>query len=147
MTTVRDVLREKGDSVWFVTPKTGMLDTLRYLAEKDVGALVVLDNNRLAGIVSERDFARMIAKTAECRINTVVQDYMTPDVITVQPDQTVEDCMRLMTDHRIRHLPVLEGEKVVGVISIGDVVKSIIDRQGKTIEQLENFIGGRGYGQ
>lgn len=147
MASVRDLLRAKGSSVWFVTPKTTVIDALNYLAEKDIGALIVLENNRLVGIVSERDFARMIAKIGECRIHTTVQDYMTREVVTVQPDQTVEDCMRMMTDHRIRHLPVVEGETVCGVISIGDVVKEIINRQGKTIEQLENFIGGRGYGQ
>lgn len=147
MGSVKDLLREKGSSVWFVTPKTTVTDALTYLAEKDIGALVVLENDRLAGIVSERDFVRMIAKTGECRINTTVQDYMTCDVITVNPDQSVEDCMRMMTDHRVRHLPVIENEKVIGVISIGDAVKEIISKQGKTIEQLENFIGGRGYGQ
>lgn len=147
MATVRDLLRTKGDSVWFVTPKTTVIDALKYLAEKDIGALLVLDNARLAGIISERDFVRMIAETGACSTQTTIQEYMTTEVFTVQPEQTVEDCMRLMTDQRVRHLPVQEGDKIIGVISIGDVVKEIINRQGKTIEQLENFIDGRGYGQ
>ncbi len=147
MVTVRDLLHEKGDSVWFVTPKTPVLDALKYLAEKDIGALLVLDNQELAGIISERDFARLIAKTGVCSTNITVQEYMTSDVVTVAPDQPLQDCMRLMTEKRIRHLPVKEGDKVIGIISIGDVVKEIINWQGKTIEQLENFIGGRGYGQ
>jgi len=147
MATVRDLLRAKGDSVWFVTPKTSIVDALKYLAEKDIGALLVLDGERLAGIISERDFVRMIAETGVCSTQTTVQEYMTSKVVTVKPEQTEEDCMRLMTDKRVRHLPVQEGDKIIGVISIGDVVKDIINRQGKTIEQLENFIGGRGYGQ
>ncbi|MDZ4159400.1 MAG: CBS domain-containing protein [Anaerolineaceae bacterium] len=147
MITVRDLLRTKGDAVWFVTPSTNVLEALKYMAEKDIGALLVLEGENLAGIISERDFARMIAESGKCVVNAPIRDYMTTDVYTVSPDQTIADCMRFMTDKHIRHLPVVETKKLVGMVSIGDVVKEIITNQSMIINRLENYIEGRGYGQ
>lgn len=145
MSTVRDLLKVKGNEVWSVSPETSVLDTLRMMAEKEVGALVVLDAGQIVGIISERDFARSIAKTEQCILDTTVMDYMTKKVVTIGPDQTVDDCMQMMTKGRIRHLPVVEGKKLIGLISIGDVVKEIISSKESTIDNLENYIEGRGY--
>jgi CBS domain-containing protein len=145
MSTVRDLLKVKGNEVWSVSPETSVLDTLRMMAEKEVGALVVLDAGQIVGIISERDFARSIAKTEQCILDTTVMDYMTKKVVTIGPDQTVDDCMQMMTKGRIRHLPVVEGKKLIGLISIGDVVKEIISSKESTIDTLENYIEGRGY--
>jgi CBS domain-containing protein len=145
MSTVRDLLKVKGNEVWSVSPETSVLDTLRMMAQKEVGALVVLDAGQIVGIISERDFARSIAKTEQCILDTTVMDYMTKKVVTIGPDQTVDDCMQMMTKGRIRHLPVVEGKKLIGLISIGDVVKEIISSKESTIDTLENYIEGRGY--
>jgi CBS domain-containing protein len=145
--TIRDFLKVKGNDVWFITPDTSVLDALKYLAIRDVGALVVLEDGRLVGIISERDFVRSIAQTGQCTINAKVKEYMTRDVFTVSPDQAIEDCMQLMTEKHIRHVPVVEHEKLVGMISIGDVVKEIISGDKATIDQLVDYIEGRGYGR
>jgi CBS domain-containing protein len=117
------------------------------MAEKDIGALLVMEGEKLHGIVSERDFVRSIAESERCLIEAAVSKYMTRVVITVTPEQSIDDCMKTMTDHHIRHLPVVESEKVVGVISIGDIVKAdIMDKMAK-INTLENYIEGRGFGQ
>ena len=147
LTTVSDLLKVKGDAVWYVSPETTLLSALQYMAEKHIGALLVLDGNRIAGIVSERDFVRKIAETDACQIDLPVQEYMTRDVVTITPDQTIEDCMTLMTEERIRHLPVVKDGKPAGMISIGDVVKAIITSQEFTIEQLNKYISGGGYNQ
>lgn len=147
MATVRDLLKGKGNQVWSIAPGTTVLDALQFLAEKDVGALLVLEADKIVGIISERDFVRSIAKTGQCLLHTTVQEYMTRDVFSISPDQSIEDCMQLMTRHHIRHLPVLEKDTIVGLISIGDVVKEIISTKDSTINQLENYIEGRGYGQ
>ena len=147
MANVRDLLKVKGDQVWNVTPDTSVLEALKLMAEKEVGALLVLQNDQIAGIISERDFARSIAKIGQCAIDLYVDSYMTKDVFTVTPDQSIEDCMNLMTQKRIRHLPVLEGSKLAAMISIGDVVKELIAVKESTINTLENYIEGRGYGQ
>lgn len=143
MTMVSDMLKSKGNQVWFVTPSSDMLDALKIMAEKDVGALLVLEGDQIRGIVSERDFARAVAKEERCSLNTTILEYMTPDVVTVTPDQTLEDCMRLMTKEHIRHLPVVEENKLVGLISIGDVVKGLLSGKDSTISHLENYIEGR----
>ena len=147
MANVRDLLKIKGDQIWCVTPNTTVLDALKMMAEKEVGALLVLQNDEISGIISERDFARSIAKTGQCIIDSYVEDYMTRNVFTVTPDQSIEDCMSLMTQKRIRHLPVVEGKRLVGLISIGDVIKEVIASKESTINNLENYIEGRGYGQ
>jgi CBS domain-containing protein len=146
MITVRDLLKGKGHEVWSVTPEDVVLKALNLMAEKDIGALVVLDQDKLKGIVSERDFVRSIAESERCLIDAPVSKYMTKVVITVEPDQSTDNCMRIMTDHRIRHLPVVENGHVIGVISIGDVVKADIANKELTINTLENYIEGRGFG-
>jgi len=145
--SVRDLLRLKGDAVWYVAPGTSVVDALNELAEKDIGALIVLEGGQIAGIISERDVVRKIGETGVLELEGLVSEYMTPDVFTISPTQTIEDCMALMTEHRIRHLPVVEDDKLVGMISIGDVVKAIITSQEFTIDQLTKFIEGGGYNQ
>ena len=145
--SVRDLLRLKGDAVWSVAPGTSVVEALNKLAEKDIGALLVLEGGQIAGIISERDVVRKIGETGVLELAGVVSEYMTPDVFTVSPAQTIEDCMALMTEQRIRHLPVVEDDQLVGMISIGDVVKAIITSQEFTIDQLTKFIDGGGYNQ
>lgn len=147
MVTVKYLLKNKGGEVWSVSPETSVIDTLELLAKKDVGALMVTKDGKMVGIVSERDFVRSIAKTGQCLLHSTVENYMIKDVITITPDQPIEQCMQLMTDKHIRHLPVLENDKLVGVISIGDVVRELISNKEETIVQLENYIQGRGYSQ
>jgi CBS domain-containing protein len=140
--TVKQLLQVKGRDVWSVTPDASVYEALVYMAEKNVGALLVLDGEQLAGIFSERDYARKVVLRGKTSKDTPVADIMTSRVVYVRPDQTIEDCMALMTDKHIRHLPVLDQGEVVGVISIGDVVKAIISEQTFIIEQLENYIAG-----
>ncbi len=147
MITVRDLLKTKGNEIWFVQPADPVLKALDLMAEKDIGALMVMDQAKLKGIVSERDFVRSIAESEKCLIDAEVQKYMTKVVITVEPEQTIDDCMQLMTDNHIRHLPVIENSQTIGIISIGDVVKAIISSKESTIHSLENYIEGRGFGQ
>lgn len=146
MITVRDLLKGKGNDIWCVSPEDVVLKALNLMAEKDIGALVVLEQEKLKGIVSERDFVRSIAESERCLIEAPVSKYMTKVVITVEPDQSTDDCMRIMTDHHIRHLPVVENGRVIGVISIGDIVKADISSKASTIDSLENYIEGRGFG-
>lgn len=142
MTTVQDLLRAKGNQVYSVTPETTVYEALQLMAEKNIGALMVLEGSRVVGIVSERDYARKVELRGRTSRETPVREIMTERVVYVRPSQTVEDCMALMTDKRIRHLPVMEADRLSGVISIGDVVKSIISEQQFVIEQLENYISG-----
>jgi CBS domain-containing protein len=146
MITIRDLLKGKGNNVWSVTPDDVVLKALNLMAEKDIGALVVMENDKLRGIVSERDFVRSIAESERCLIDAPVSKYMTKVVITIEPDKTTDDCMKIMTENRIRHLPVVENGQVVGVVSIGDVVKADISTKEATIQNLENYIEGRGFG-
>jgi len=145
-TTVRDLLAAKGQEVWAVSPTSTMLETLKLLAEKDIGALFVMDGEKMVGIISERDFARAIAKFETCLIHTEVKDYMTEEVFTIRAEQTIQDCMKLMTKEHIRHLPVVEEDHVIGMISIGDVVKALLADAESRISNLEDYIEGRGYG-
>lgn len=147
MLTVRDLLKVKGEGIWAVSPETSTLDALRFMAEKKVGALIVLEDGLLVGIISERDFVYQIAQDRACQFDVSVQDYMTTQVISVTPEHTIEECMRLMTEEHIRHLPVLEDGYLKGLISIGDVVKGIIDEQSSMINSLEDYILGVGYGR
>lgn len=145
--SVRDLLKLKGDAIWSVKPDTTVIEALDFLADKDIGALVVLAGDEIAGIISERDVVRVISEKKGFSPGDPVSDFMTEDVFTISPAQTIEDCMALMTKQRIRHLPVVEEGRLVGVISIGDVVKAIITSQEFTIDQLRKFIDGGGYNQ
>jgi len=147
LTKVRDLLRTKGNDVWYVSPRTTVIDALKKMAEKRIGALLVLENGQIAGIVSERDFVRRIASLNRCDLDRPIQEMMTQDVITIQPEENIETCMEIMTEHRIRHLPVVAQGKLLGLVSIGDVVKAIITHHEFTIEQLSKFIDGGGYNQ
>ncbi len=143
MKTVKQVLLDKGFVIWSIDPDATVFEALRLLAEKDIGALIVVKDEQVVGILSERDYARKVILEEKSSKNTPVREIMTPDVIGVSPEYSVEDCMALMTNKHVRHLPVFEGKKVVGVISIGDVVKSIILEQGYLIDHLVNYITGR----
>jgi CBS domain-containing protein len=144
MTTVRDVLDHKGRHVFAVGPDVSVYRALELMSEKHVGALMVLDSDRrLIGVVSERDYARKVALQGRSSKETSVSDIMTTRLFSVTPSQAIEECMALMTDRGVRHLPVLDGERLDGVISIGDVVKSKLSQQEFIIEQLEHFIAGR----
>jgi CBS domain-containing protein len=140
MNTVRHLLDGKGRALFSIEPEDPVLEAIRMMAERHVGALLVMRGTELAGILSERDYARKVVLLGRSSAETPVWQIMTSPVITVSPDNSVQDCMRLMTDHRIRHLPVMEGGRVVGMISIGDLVKAVIEEQQKTIEQLETYI-------
>lgn len=141
-TTVAQILQGKGHQVWSVTPATLVYNALRVMAERNVGALLVLEEDQLKGIFSERDYARKVILEGKSSREIPVKEIMSPAVFTISPRQSVEDCMALMTDKRIRHLPVVEGSRVIGVVSIGDVVKAIISEREFTIKQLENYITG-----
>jgi len=138
MSTVRQVLQIKGLDVWSTTPDTMVYDALRIMGEKDVGALVVLDEGKLVGIVSERDYARKVVLSGRTSRDTKVSEVMTKNIFTVHPEQTMQECMQLMLDHHFRHLPVTLDDELIGVISIGDVLKEIIYQQKSSIKSLEN---------
>ncbi len=142
MTTVQQLLDAKGHEVYFVRPDDTVLDALKLMEEKNLGAVVVKDGEKLVGIFTERQYARKVFLKGRSSPKTLTRDVMEPNVICVGPEQTAEACMALMTEKRIRHLPVLRDDKVVGVISIGDLVKNIIADQEFTIEQLEHYIRG-----
>jgi CBS domain-containing protein len=140
MKSVRQLLQAKGRNVHTIAPDARVFDALKLMADKDVGALVVTEGDRLAGIISERDYARKVILLGKSSQDIPVRDIMTGKVITVGLDQTVEECMAIMTGKRIRHLPVTEGERLAGVLSIGDLVKEVIAEQEQTIRQLESYI-------
>jgi CBS domain-containing protein len=140
MHTLRQLLGSKTPEVFAVAPGDSVMDAIRLMAEKGVGAVLVMDGARLAGIVSERDYARKIVLHGKSSAETSVRDIMTADVVTVSPHQTVAQCMQIVTDHRIRHLPVVEDDEVIGVISIGDLVKAVIEDQQVQLDQLQRYI-------
>jgi CBS domain-containing protein len=140
METVKQLLEQKGHEVWTVTPQTSVLDAIRLMADKNVGALVVVEVQKVVGIISEREYSREVALKGRSSKTTAVREIMTSPVLYARPDQTVEDCMALITEKRIRHLPVLEGDTLVGIVSIGDLVKAVISHQQFIIEQLEHYI-------
>ncbi len=141
--TVRQVLQNKGNQVWCVSPETTVMKALELMAEKDIGAVPVVKEGKLVGIFSERDYARQAVRQRETLNLLPVSTFMTSDVVTVTPSQTVKDCMILMTARRIRHLPVVENDQLIGIITIGDVVKAIISDQALLLEEMEKFISGR----
>jgi CBS domain-containing protein len=140
MTTIKQILDTKGYAVWSIHPQESVFAAIQQMAEKEVGALVVLEDDAVVGIISERDYARKVILKGRSSRDTAVQDIMTPDVICVRLDQNVEECMTIVTERRIRHLPVLDSGRLVGIISIGDLVKTIIVEQQFIIEQLEHYI-------
>jgi CBS domain-containing protein len=140
MTTIKQILDTKGYAVWSIHPQESVFAAIQQMAEKEVGALVVLEGDAVVGIISERDYARKVVLKGRVSRDTAVQDIMTPDVICVRLDQNVEECMAIVTERRIRHLPVLDSGRLVGIISIGDLVKTIIVEQQFIIEQLEHYI-------
>jgi CBS domain-containing protein len=142
MKTVKQLLRLKSPEIWSIAANARTYDAIKMLADKGIGALLVMEGERLVGIFSERDYARKVILKGKSSLDTPVGEIMTTDVLYVRPDQTNEDCMALMTDKRVRHLPVLEEGKVIGIVSIGDVVKDIISEQQFTIRQLENYLMG-----
>lgn len=142
MITVRHLLDRKNPAMFTVAPEDPVLEAIRAMAEHHVGALLVMRGEALAGIVSERDYARKVVLLGRSSAETPVWQIMSSPVVTVSPDTTVQDCMVLVTEKRIRHLPVMESGRVIGIISIGDLVKSVIEEQRRTIEQLESYIHG-----
>jgi CBS domain-containing protein len=142
MTIVRSVLHAKGNNIWSVAPDEIVFNALKIMAEKNIGALLVMQNKKVVGIFSERDYARKIALKGESSHTTAVKDVMTTGVLSVNPEQSIDECMALMTNNHIRHLPVIENGTIVGLVSIGDIVKIIISEHEYTIKQLENYITG-----
>jgi len=140
MITVRHLLDRKGRAIYSVSPTDPVLAAIRLMADHHIGALLVMQGETLAGIISERDYARKVILLARAADSTPVSQIMSSPVTTVAPADSVDQCMRIVTEHRIRHLPVVENNRVVGVISIGDLVKAVIEDQQHTIEQLESYI-------
>ena len=143
MATVAEILRSKsGSEVYRVAPTDSVLHALRLMADKEIGALMVLDGEKIAGIFTERDYARKVALVGRSSGDTPVSEIMTRAVRFVHPEQTTEECMALMTEHRLRHLPVVDGERLIGLVSIGDLVKQMISQQQFVIAQMEQYITG-----
>lgn len=140
MKTVREILENKGKQIWSVTPDTTVFDALKLMADKGIGAVLVQQDNKVAGIMSERDYARKVALHGKSSVQLTVKEIMSERVMYVDITQNVEECMALMINKRIRHLPVFELEKLVGFISIGDVLKALIDEKEFVIDQLVNYI-------
>ena len=143
MKTAAHILKTKGDqAVYTIAPDASVFDAVRLMADKDIGALLVMAGGKVVGMVTERDYARKIAILSRSSRDTAVREIMTADVLYVRPDRSSEECMALMTENRVRHLPVMDGEQLLGLISIGDLVKDIISEQRFIIEQLEHYITG-----
>jgi CBS domain-containing protein len=140
MKSLKQLISAKGGQLYSIRPDAKVIEALKLMAQKDVGALVVLEGEKLAGILSERDYARKVILHGKSSQDIAVRDIMTAGVVTVDPEHTVEACMGLMTQRRIRHLPVVENDKLVGLVSIGDLVKEVIADQEQTIKQLESYI-------
>jgi CBS domain-containing protein len=141
-TTVKEILSEKGHDVWSTSPNTTVFEALKFMSKKGVGALLVMDDQKVVGVFSERDYARKVTLKGKSEKDLPVKEIMTKKVVFVKPENTAEECMALMTDKFIRHLPVVVKDELVGIISIGDVVKAIISKQEYVIEQLGNYITG-----
>jgi CBS domain-containing protein len=142
MRLVKHLLEGKGDAIFAISPTSPVLDAIRLMAEKSVGALIVMDAQKLVGIVSERDYARKVILKGRSSKDTPVSEIMSSPVLTVAASDTINHCMKQVTEHRIRHLPVVDNQKVVGVLSIGDLVKAVIDDQAEQLEHLQKYIAG-----
>ncbi len=142
MKTVEQILDAKGSDVWSITPDASVLEAIKLMAEKEVGALLVMTGEKPVGIVSERDYARKVILKGRSSQKTPIQDIMTTHVVCVSPNQSIEECMALMTEKHIRHLPVMDGERLRGMLSIGDLVKAVIAEQKLVIKELERYISG-----
>jgi CBS domain-containing protein len=142
MYTANDILRSKGHAVWSVGPANTVLEALGVMAEHDIGAVLVLDGDKLVGLLTERDYARKVVLAGRSSKDSPVKDVMTSHVICVSPDRSVDECMSIMTNKRLRHLPVMHNKRVIGIVSIGDLVKATIDEQEFTITQLKTYIAG-----
>ena len=140
--TIRHLLEGKGSNVWTIGPDATVLDAVAKMADKDVGSLVVIDGEKLVGIITERHYSRNVILKGKRSATTFVKDIMEQNVVHVGPDQSVELCMALMTEKRVRHLPVVEGDKMIGIVSIGDLLKTIISKQKFVIDELEHYIHG-----
>lgn len=140
--TISEILSHKGTQVWSISPDATVFDAIQLMAEKNIGALLVTQEAQLLGILTERDYTRKVALKGKSSKQTAVKEILSGQVFHVSPDHSVEDCMRLMTDHRVRHLPVLENGRIVGIISIGDLVNWIITAQSSTIHLLQTYISG-----
>ncbi|MGW8302242.1 MAG: CBS domain-containing protein [Desulfobacterales bacterium] len=143
MRSVKDILQEKGTQVYSISPDAKVYEALQMMADKNVGALMVMEGDTVAGLISERDYARKIVLKGKFSKDVPVHEIMTADVIRISPDVDVEECMELMTDKRVRHLPVFKNDRLIGIISIGDIVKAIIEHKEEIIEQLEAYIKGK----
>ena len=141
--TIRNLLRSKGSEVWWLPPDATVYEAIALMAEKRIGAVLICEEGRPVGIVSERDYARKVILMGRSSKETRVREIMSSPLITVTPDHTLDECMRIMTERRVRHLPVLEGDRLVGIVSIGDLVKAIISAQAQTIRQLSDYISGK----
>ncbi len=142
MKKVNDILKVKGHEIWSIAPDASVYDAIQLMTGKNIGALTVIEDSKLVGMISETDYTRNVTLKGRSSHDTSVKEIMTTQVLYVHPEQDIEDCMVLMTEKRTRHLPVLDEGKLIGLISIGDIVKSIIDEQQFTIEQLEHYITG-----
>jgi len=141
--TVGSILKRKGNEIWSVRPEQTVYEAIEMMADKGVGALLVMSDGKLAGIISERDYARKVILQGRSSRTTVIQEIMTSTVISVSPKEAVDECMELMTRNRIRHLPIMENERVIGIVSIGDLVKWLVSEQEETIEHLHNYISAK----
>jgi CBS domain-containing protein len=143
MRSVKDILQEKGTQVYAISPDAKVYEALQLMADKNVGALMVMEGDRAVGLISERDYARKIVLKGKFSKDVPVHEIMTADIVRISPDRNVENCMELMTDKRVRHLPVFDNDRLIGIISIGDIVKAIIEHKEEIIKQLEGYIKGK----
>ena len=142
MITIEQLLNNKDNQIWSVEPKISIFEALKIMSDKEIGALLVIEDEKLVGIFSERDYARKVILKGKSSINTQVGELMTKKVLYIDPEKNINDCMAIMTDKHIRHLPVINNHKVIGIVTIGDVVNQIISEQEFTIHHLENYIMG-----
>ena len=140
--TINEILHQKGTTIWSISPDATVFEAIQMMADKNIGAVLVMQKEQLVGILTERDYTRKVALKGKSSKETAVKEILSGELIKVTPAHTVDECMRLMTSHRVRHLPVISGEKILGIVSIGDLVNWIISVQSSTIHQLETYISG-----